>query len=262
MSGLVRRTWKSRSDGALVTGWDRLARTGLTRWSAGVNQAHGRYMDETATITASAPGPGHEQREGVRDMPTVSLVTSLRHSSRAAYTDQCYYADVAVSASPALARFKPSGPDRGLGAGRRDLAARAAHAAQSAWPDDPHDLRKSGKRLAELAVVGISPARANPAASSPPCSPGPADQHGPGPVRLGGRRPWPRRSPPRRHEPSYTPRRRRRLARPGTVFSWRPPVARCAPGPRRHHPRLRSGAPGWPPAPGSRVPRGTLAERR
>lgn len=48
----------------------------------------------------------------------------------------------------------------------------------------------------------------------------------------------------------------------GAVFSWRPPVARCAPGPRRHRPRLRSGAPGWPPAPGSRVPRGTLAERR
>jgi hypothetical protein len=63
-------------------------------------------------------------------------------------------------------------------------AARAAAAAASGWPDDPGDLRKSRKRMAELAAVADIPpaprtpgdilaALFGPASGGPPANPGP-----------------------------------------------------------------------------------------
>src|ERR1700683_2393699 len=80
MSGLARRTSRSRSDGAPVTGWDRLACGWQTGWSPGARLAHGRYMGETATITAPSALRARELRHGVPDVPAVSVVMAPAQS--------------------------------------------------------------------------------------------------------------------------------------------------------------------------------------
>src|SRR6204780_142801 len=80
MSGLARRTSRSRSDAAPVTGWDRLACRRQTGWSAGARLAHGRYMGETATITATSALRPYELRRGVPHAPAVSVVMAPAQS--------------------------------------------------------------------------------------------------------------------------------------------------------------------------------------
>ena len=89
--------------------------------------------------------------------------------------------------------------------------ARAAAAAASGWPDDPGELRRSRKRMAELAAVAdIPPAPAPPATSSPPSSgPATAAALAPPPARKQQARPClpPSASRLARSSPRRSPRR-------------------------------------------------------
>ena len=88
-------------------------------------------------------------------------------------------------------------------------AAGAAAAAASGWPDDPADLRKSRKRMAELAAVAdIPPAPRTPADSSPPSSAPEAAARPRTPGRKQqARRSPPSASPPRKSSPRRSPKR-------------------------------------------------------